>query len=466
MVGLDEHYILPSHASLRSTDPLGICDEENPTVWEVITASISSFRTEGKNIHQLPFVIQDLSYSIKSNGHLDTQCLSQFLVGRYPDPCSEDACKTLDAILDAALSLPTLFPSCTIPFLGKTHPKLRLSSSQIACLLAHEILDTLFPPKGNTWGSTFTCWFSEPQALPDAVLGYLESLFNFFTLRNIDDIEIIYHYSDQSFRGVDRELESWLDCSDVRPFENLILAPVSTGSVPYPHPQIPCTLIASNQSPGFGPACTQEELVTAACPPLLPLGALLISPPVPPNAIIIAQGYVPLAHWKGQGREAHPVGTSVTAHHTFLFLDAAELDSNTETLPDLNDVYLFRDLHKAHTGFSALVALGVKEIASPIWGAGSFGGDPFVKTLILSAAAARTGMTIHLAVDEERFISTPNSSEKLILLDVLRNVKHTNKGLTVAEVVRRLQVKDGGKCEDTVELVHLFGTRNNQSEFV
>jgi len=115
------------------------------------------------------------------------------------------------------------------------------------------------------------------------------------------------------------------------------------------------------------------------------------------------------------------------------------------------------------TGFSALVALGVKEIASPIWGAGSFSGDPFVKTLILSAAAARTG-NHSFGCRRRAFINTPNSSEGLNLLDVLRNVKHTNKGLTVAETLQRLQLKEGRKCKkDAVESVRSFGTKNKQS---
>ena len=41
-------YLLPSHPSLISIDPLGLCDEENPTVWSVVSAAIHSFRAASK----------------------------------------------------------------------------------------------------------------------------------------------------------------------------------------------------------------------------------------------------------------------------------------------------------------------------------------------------------------------------------------------------------------------------------
>ncbi|KAF8971422.1 hypothetical protein BDZ97DRAFT_1786421, partial [Flammula alnicola] len=427
----------------------------------IMVASIHSFRTKttsANSLLQLSHLIEDLSYSIHMDGHLNTQYLSRFMQEKYPDQHSSTALSVLNGILDAALLLPTLFPTHMIPYLDARHPELQLSMTQIKCLLAHQILNTLKQPKGNTWGCTFVCWYSEPQPLESAVSGYLSFLFDYFSMPLDDTTRMTYQYYTNPSKGPEEELTVWMGSTSHLVFDHLVIEPTSTRTVSFPHHSVPCTLVASNQSPGFGASCTQEELVTGACPPLLLLGALLISPPVSSQAALLAHGHVPISHWRGQGREARSLGTFTISAHTFLFLDASELDISSQsstTLTDLHPKYLLRDLHKAYTGFLALAHLKIEKISSPLWGAGTFGGDPIVKSLILTMAAARAGIVLHLSVDEDRAYEVGERMEgsegPLTVVSILQHLKQKCRLMTVADVMRRLCSEDIMNCCDGLD---------------
>ncbi|KAH9487083.1 hypothetical protein JR316_0001149 [Psilocybe cubensis] len=178
------------------------------------------------------------------------------------------------------------------------------------------------------------------------------------------------------------------------------------------------------------------------------MGALFVAPPVLPHAAIVVQGHVPLYHWRGQGRDAQFLGKHTMRNHTFLFLDASEVDAVTSnTIPDIDPKYFFRDLHKAFTGLSALSQLGVKDVISPLWGAGTFGGDPVVKTIILAAAASQTKVLIHLSVDTARIYQPfmPHEDDRpTVLIDFLRGLQQTWRHLTVGEIVSKLHNGDWG----------------------
>jgi len=449
MAHSSERYVLPSHPSLISLDPLGICDEENPSRWAVISLSIAQFRASSSyDLLHLPHLIEDLSYSIHMNGNLDTRFLQRYIFQKSLDPQSPTKQALLDRILDAALHLPDAFPSHDVPYLQDSNPLLQLSTSKIKCLLAHQILNTLQPSKGNTWGGTFACWYSDPQPLENAVLGYLSSVFTYFLPSQDESSLVTYQYSSNRRQNSLDEFAFWNSCTTIPLFEYLIIDPVSTTTVPFPHPNVLSTLVASNKSPGFGAACTQEELVTAACPPLLPMGALFVSPPIPSDAALLVFGNVLLTKWKGQGREAIHLGTSILSKQTFLFIDASEVDApaSSTAIADLNPDILSRDLHKAHTGFQALARLHVKDIASPLWGAGSFGGDPIVKALVLVMAAARVGVRLHLSVDDQRTYDIPGLSGSRKVIEILRDFKENCGSMSIGDMMQRLTAIDWCDC--------------------
>lgn len=453
----EEFYILPSHPSVLSSDPLSVCDDESPPTWTVVNKTISAFRAEPKHtIHQLPQLIEDLSYSIKMDGNVNTRFLARFLTDTFPDPDDQTVTGILDSILDAAISLPVHFPNHTLRYLGVDNSSCGLQSSQISALLAHQILNTLSPPPSNDWGCTFSIWYSDPQPLKYAVMGYLHTIFDFFSQNPWTGINIFFDYHVKAAQpDLEDELVAWKKCMEIKVFSNVVFERTSHQLTPFPHGQITCTLVASNKSPGFGPSCTQEELVTAACPPLLLLGALFIRPPIPSNAALIAHGNMPAAQWRGQGRYARHQGTSPPRHRTFLFLDAAELDIASDTLPDLRLDVLIRDLHKVYTGFVAVVRSGQENIASPLWGAGSFGGDPIIKCLILAAGAARAGIKVHLAIETERSLkqNTSVDTNPTDLFSNLEKLRDCCAGMSVGELVDKLTARVAKDITNTAELL-------------
>jgi poly(ADP-ribose) glycohydrolase len=350
-------YILPSHPSLTSLDPLSITDISNPTVWQVITASIASFRDDSLTLWDLPLLIEDLVYSIHGNGQVDTRFLRYYLTKNYDDPSNLATKTLLDEIFGSLLALPNLFPDNAVPYLTDLHPAIELSQAQIKSLIAHQILGTLKPPEGNDWGCTFLCWYTEPQTLEHAVRGYLATVFHLFERQSTTHGPTLYEICSAHEYIPLTTSPTWKSC-DTPVFDHLIIESISASTVRFPHDFLRCILVSSNKSPGFGPACTQEELITGACPALLPFGALLVSPPVPDNAALLARRVVPMSAWEGERRAARLIEKLVSeTEYTFLLLDALELDNapgdleGPVKLVDLNPDLLSRELHKAYAGF-------------------------------------------------------------------------------------------------------------------
>ncbi|KAF8078300.1 hypothetical protein FPV67DRAFT_1663053 [Lyophyllum atratum] len=454
-------YTLPSHPSLTSIDPLGITDSEIPTVWEVISSSISSFRPRS-TLLQLPNLIEDLAYSIHGNGNVDTSFLRHFVLSHYPDPLEDTPQTILNEILEHALALPTLFPEHEMFTLSPSHSVETLTPQHIKSLVAHQLLGTFTPPKSNTWGCTFLCWYSEPQPLRNAVNGYLMTIFHFFHLPQLTARSIYYQYYDTKSLQLELAHESWQTCEALL-FDHLIIESTSATNVRFPHDTLKCMLIASNKSPGFGASCTQEELITGACPALLPLGALFVSPPVPDDAVLLAQRIRPLSAWKGRGRDAHATEYVETdREYTFLLLDALELDHKDPLVPllDLSQQNLIRELTKAYTGFYALSTRDITDIASPLWGAGAFGGDPIIKSIILAMAGARAGVKVWLSVDEaqtfqngEARVSKPSDPK---VIDVLRALKRKCAEMTVAQAWTKLMTDEARRCLDGKDFAEML----------
>ncbi|KAF8905433.1 hypothetical protein CPB84DRAFT_1771402 [Gymnopilus junonius] len=153
----------------------------------------------------------------------------------------------------------------------------------------------LKPPKGNNWGCSFISWYSDPHALEGAVSGYLASLFNLFTIPVDTMLETTYIFYSLPSVGVRQTMLDWTTDLKADIFgSSFSIGPVSSAAVPFPYESVKCTLVASNSSPGFGPSYTQEELVTAVCPSLLPMGALFVSPPAPEDVAIMIHTHVPI----------------------------------------------------------------------------------------------------------------------------------------------------------------------------
>lgn len=459
-------YKLPSHPSLLSNDPLGLHDADNPSFWDIITISVQRI-SSAPSILQLPDLIANLVYSLFGDGRIELGFLKSWLADFESSVGRTQADSIICNILASSLSLPVLFPSHEITHLGPHNPSVELSLAQIRALLAPQILCTTRPPRGNNWGCTLRSWYSDPQPMERAVRGYLEIAFRFFV--GLDEEEpakkTAYRYVCSPPIQGDSNTSHWRDCSAPL-FQNLKIELVTADTVPFPHPEIHCMLVSSHKEPGFGPSCTQEEIVTAACPQLLPMGALLVQPPIPDHAVLIAGDVYPVSTWFGQGRAARLQSfraTSASLPYVFLFLDALELDdferTPTSCLPDLIPGNLIRELEKVYIGFSALSKLGVNHIVSPLWGSGAFGGDPLVKSLILSMAAARAGVVITLMIDEKRQISDGADSSPKLVGEVLSEMKAALGASRVGDAW--VALNSGSPCFcDPFELYSLLLERN------
>lgn len=459
-------YFLPSHPSFVSNDPLSICDTENPSWWDLITHAIGSFRQSDPTLSQLSNLIKDLVYSLHGNGHMNFGFLDDFIAVHYPNHTTGAGQRVLDGILDSALALPILFPTNTIRYLSPSCPSIEFSDSQIKSLLSHQILGTFAPPQGNTWGCTFIDWFKAPQPVERAISGYILTLFRYLGHSHPN---VMFEFCTLPLEDPTLGFTPWTNCH-ARLFDHLVIEAVSTSDVRFPHDQLDCTLVSCSASPGFGASCTQEELITGACPALLPLGAVCILPPLPTDACLLATNVVPTTSWKGQGREAHVTQIIEEQRpHSFLFCDALELDLVDGTsLADLLSPNFTRDLNKALTGFASLGVKGIKKITSPLWGAGSFGGNAVVKALILAMAGARVGVTITLAVDEARCeptdVSLSQTPEHLITL--MRGLVHRRPGMTVAEAWAELTSPTMRTCRDGREVVEHLVVNHYRSSFM
>ncbi|KAJ3576129.1 hypothetical protein NP233_g621 [Leucocoprinus birnbaumii] len=454
-------YKLPSHPALLSADPLGLCDTEGPTFWDIISVSVRK-ASSAPNILHLPDLVADLVYSLFGDGSINLDFLKSWLADFESSAGKNHTNSIMSNILASSLSLPKLFPSNEIIHLGPHVPSIELSLAQIRALLAHQILCTTTPPRGNNWGCTLRSWYSYPQPMEHAVRGYLETALRFF--EDMDEKQLtkktIYQYVYSPPNPDDSLASHWRDCS-VPLFPTLEIELVTTDEVSFPHSRIHCMLVSSHREPGFGPSCTQEEIITAACPQLLPLGALLVQPPISDHAVLVARDVYPASTWSGQGRAAHPLCfhvMSTSSPYMFLFLDALELDNferaQTPCLPDLIPENLIRELEKVYTGFSALYKLGVNHIVSPLWGSGAFGGDPIVKSLILSMAAARAGISITLVIDEKRQVSSGSDSVSLVK-DVLGRMKASLGSTRVADVWHAFN-SVSTRCCDPADLYNLL----------
>lgn len=288
-----------------------------------------------------------------------------------------------------------------------------------------------------------------------AVQGYIATVLHYFEPRPTTNQSILYEFFSLPSLTADAT-NVWL-ANETPLFRFLELQGVNPKTDTFP-PPLQCVLVSSNSSPGFGPACTQEELITAACPDLLPLGALCVSPPLPPDAVLLAQSIVPMSRWNGRGREARLVDLHTSeSEYTFLLLDAAELDMETspaQSIPDLKPRVFLRDLHKCYVGFHAIRQKGNTRISAPIWGAGSYGADPIVKTLILVMAGALAGITIQLAVDETRSCYSNVEGTDHNLLQLLRALQTRCLSMTVHQLWLFLSSESVQNLPDGTAIAH------------
>ncbi|KAJ8111664.1 hypothetical protein ONZ43_g5566 [Nemania bipapillata] len=387
----DMQYLLPCSTSFTCYDRFSILDDPEHLedadgqvpFWSILTTLLkSSVETPAELIELLDTIAVTLREGSGPAG--DYQLLKSFI--------SSSQSAFFDThwplIVQLALELPQHFPSGSLQVLGNEDScaTLKLSKRQAACLVVHQFLCTLRAPAWREDFFDFGIWYGSSQRHDEACKIYLTCLFTYLETflptakQPQDDWYITYTLvtakPDYAALGV---LPVSLSGIEMVIVDNYQTCPKQLG--------LPsgASVVAANRYIGFGQSATQEEVHVGSSPEACP--AVLITPPLQDNQVLVVRGAEAMLNITGQRREikavANDVETSVDwRRRTMLFMDALELDleSDENGLPDLAPENLTREVNKAATAFSS----GLYEVIySPLWGCGAFGGDPFVKVALL-----------------------------------------------------------------------------------
>jgi poly(ADP-ribose) glycohydrolase len=160
---------------------------------------------------------------------------------------------------------------------------------------------------------------------------------------------------------------------------------------------------------GFDQSDTQEETHVGISPEACP--AVLVTPPLKDNQILIIRGAEVMVNMVGQRRDIRICALEVCkdtllvpatnwTERTTLLIDALELDmvSGDEMLPDLEPGNVRWKLVKAYLAFSSAL---YEKVITPLWGCGAFGGDPGVKMLVLWCSASLSSTSLRITCDKQ-----------------------------------------------------------------
>ncbi|KAK3905762.1 putative poly glycohydrolase [Staphylotrichum tortipilum] len=319
---------------------------------------------------------------------------------------------TWPRLVNLALSMPSLFPSGTLPVLSD-NTEVVLSRKQAGCLVVHQFLRTLAVPEWKReeeermWLHDFGAWYGRAgQRQESAVGAYLGGLMRYFAMvdaggldggyRDGDGWQVRYTLRSVGEGEVGERLGRQMPLGEVEVevVERYDLTPRSLG--------LPggAAVVAANRCVGFGQSATQEEVHVGSSPEACP--AVLLTPPLGDGQVLVVRGAQATVNITGQRRdirvEAMPApegGEGAWGERTMLFMDALELDMAEEgdVLPDLLPGNLDREIRKAYTAFSSGK---FSEIRTGLWGCGAFCGDPGIKMLVLwlTASLAETKLVV------------------------------------------------------------------------
>ncbi|KAI1429725.1 poly glycohydrolase-domain-containing protein [Xylaria sp. FL1777] len=400
-------YLLPCSASFKCIDRFSILDDQSEledaegqvSFWHVLTTLL---RSSIEIPTQLAKLLDTIAVTLRgSSGPAgDYQLLKSFISDSQP--AFFDAYWPL--IVQLALELPQHFPSGNLPVLGAdgSPSSLKLSRRQTACLVVHQFLCTLRSPDWREEYFDFSIWYASGQRHEQACRIYLKCLFaylgTFLPTSNQRQDERYITYTLVTAAPDYAALSS--SQTPLAPIEIVLVENYQTCPAQLGLPS-GAAVVSANRYIGFGQSATQEEVHVGSSPEACP--AVLITPPLEKNQVLVVRGAEAVLNITGQRRDitatAQEWGVSVDwGQRTMLFMDALELDveDDADGLPDLTLENLTREVNKAAIAFSS----GVYEVVcSPLWGCGAFGGDPFVKVMLLWCAASVARVSLKIIYD-------------------------------------------------------------------
>lgn len=313
-------------------------------------------------------------------------------------------------IVQLALKLPALFPARKIPVL-QPGEKLRLTTKEVSCLVAHQFLCTYQLPPWREGYHDFSIWYGSGQRHPQAVRMYLTALFSYFDeLASAESrmtnpgtsLDSHVEYSLHAFNGSEASLASEMDQSRLGRLTVVHLEKFSTEpqeAVYQGHSG--AAVVSANKDIGFGQSATQEELYVGNCPEACP--AVLFTPTLQDNQVLVVHGARPMLRILGQCRDIvwEKLASEEKQGGRMLFMDAMELDEaeGSALLPDLKQENILREILKAYTAFSSWSGGANPTVWTGLWGCGAFNGDPATKAILMWMAASLAGKELRLLVD-------------------------------------------------------------------
>lgn len=377
-------------------------DDGQVALWEVLLNLLGREITDWPGLLDL---LETISTTIRgSSAAAGDYGTLQSAIEIEPDFFSD----TWPAIVRFALALPSCFSA---GILGQLLPgdTVTLTRNECASLVAHQFLCSVEPQRADFYD--FSIWYDSNQRHPAAIAAYLKGLFAYFRLRGKEkpaelDSEVINYTlasadlsTSADARGVLAPLR-WseskllkIQVTDVPSHSTTFLELEYQGSDG-------AVVISSNKDIGFGQSATQEELHVGATPEAC--AAVLFTPRLELNQALNITGAQPVIRFTGQRRDIScQVIEPAARGGRMLFMDALEIDliDAGESLPDLLDENIIRELGKAFVAFSSWPVTADSTIWSGLWGCGAFNGEPTVKLLILWAAASLAGRRLQVLLD-------------------------------------------------------------------
>lgn len=393
-------YVLPSSPSRKCLDRFSILSEEHEDesglvgVWPLL---VEILKQDVTNATQLVSVLDTIAASLRGTTGAagDYGSLKAFLDGRPPS-LYESA---WPAIVDSALQLPTLFPSGCIPVL-RPGCGVTLDRAQARSLVAHQFLCTLDEPSWRDGFHDFSIWYASAQRHPRAVEMYLTALFEFVTQPPTSNGPV--RYSLHSFEALERGCRDrdGAALADIR-FSRLDTFTTRQQELDYQGPH-GAVVVPANRHIGFGQSATQEEVYVGNTPEACP--AVLLTPPLDDDEILLVQGAAPTLRIDGQRRNIAWTALPSESRHggRMLFMDALELDEvdpKDGGLPDLMPENIEREICKAVTAFSSWDGPH-RTVSTGLWGCGAFNANPAVKVMLMWAAASIAGVSLEIICDK------------------------------------------------------------------
>lgn len=397
--------VLPSSAQVRCLDRFSILDDdfegEDGLVpfWALLQSILSKESNSSSDVVDILDTVSNcrrgssgtagdfgmLKQAVETNGEM-------FFSTVWPN------------IVQFALSMPEHFPTGKIEPL-KSGASLHLSRAKVGCLVAHQFLCTVSSPSWRDGFYDFSVWYDSSQRHPQAVKMYLEALLKYFERLDVSDTDTLSENVEYSLHSLGNG-----GISSTEPWCGIALSEATVVSLSnysteqqelqYQEPN-GAVVVSANKDIGFGQSATQEELYVGNCPEACP--AVLITPTLRPEQVLVINGARPMLRITGQRREiSWSILEPPSQGGRMLFMDALEIDEvdeNDGLLPDLKPQNLQREILKAYTAFSSWQSDQTTTVWSGVWGCGAFNGDPGVKMCILWIAASLAGKQLQILCD-------------------------------------------------------------------